>query len=338
LLGVHCGTQVNDSGNDGPNVVMEMSAAGRSAYGGNVSNQVIWAWVNAPGLDQPVERIAFINGEARQRQVFHADGLGSIATLTDESGATVQTYTYAAFGSIRTQTGTDLNRITYTAREAMGDSLGFFYYRHRIYDPHTGRFTSEDPLAFVDGANFYIYVGNNPVSFLDPDGLRIKLIGTPQEQAELLAVLQSFIRGTLTSDEEGYVSRAPCGQDEKYESTIDTLITSKNIYYVLFGDATLYGGGYFSPSGFNEGGSIVLSSDIGGTYVGWKGCSLVNDTRTMASVLAHELGHAITHVKKFHHADRRLPSGDPRKQKLENRAWRYSKTPYKRLNKSIPAK
>ena len=313
---------------DGADVVMEV----------NSNNQVIWAWVNAPGLDQPVERIAFINGTPRTRQVFHADGLGSIAALTDESDATIQTYAYEAFGSIRIRTGTDLNRITYTAREAMGDSLGFFYYRHRIYDPHTGRFTSEDPLAFVDGANFYIYVGNNPVSFLDPDGLRIKLIGTPQEQAELLAVLQSFIRGTLTSDEEGYVSRAPCGQDEKYESTIDTLITSKNIYYVLFGDATLYGGGYFSPSGFNEGGSIVLSSDIGGTYVGWKGCSLVNDTRTMASVLAHELGHAITHVKKFHHADRRLPRGDPRKQKLEKRAWRYSKTPYKRLNKSIPAK
>ena len=82
---------------DGADVVMEL----------NASNQVIWAWVNAPGLDQPVERIAFINGEARNRQVFHADGLGSIAVLTDESGEPVQTYTYAAFGSIRTQTGTD---------------------------------------------------------------------------------------------------------------------------------------------------------------------------------------------------------------------------------------
>jgi len=170
LLGVQCETQVNDSGNDGPNVVMEMSAEGRSAYGGNVSYQVTGAWVNAPGLDQPIERIAFINGTPRQRQVFHADGLGSIATLTDESGATVQTYTYAAFGSIRTQTGTDLNRVTFTAREAMGDSLGFFYYRHRIYDPHTGRFTSEDPLGFIDGANMYIYVGNNPLLFVDPTG------------------------------------------------------------------------------------------------------------------------------------------------------------------------
>jgi len=170
LLGVQCETQVNDSGNDGPNVVMEMSAAGRSAYGGNVSYQVTGAWVNAPGLDQPVERIAFINGTPRQRQVFHADGLGSIAVLTDESGATVQTYTYAAFGSIRTQTGTDLNRVTFTAREALGDSLELYYYRNRVLDPHTGRFTSEDPLGFVDGASRYVYVGNNPVNMVDPKG------------------------------------------------------------------------------------------------------------------------------------------------------------------------
>ncbi|MBP8656087.1 MAG: RHS repeat-associated core domain-containing protein, partial [Kiritimatiellae bacterium] len=111
-----------------------------------------------------------MNDTLRQKQLGHADGLGSIAVLTDESGATVQTYTYAAFGSIRTQTGTDLNRITYTAREAMGDSLGFFYYRHRIYDPHTARFTSEDPLGFVDGASRYVYVGNNPVNMVDPKG------------------------------------------------------------------------------------------------------------------------------------------------------------------------
>ena len=51
-------------------------------------------------------------------------------------------------------------------------SRGFFYYRHRIYDPNTGRFTSEDPLGFVDGANRVVYVGNNPINFIDPLGLR----------------------------------------------------------------------------------------------------------------------------------------------------------------------
>ncbi len=145
---------------DGANGMLEL----------NASNQVVRAYVNRPGVDQPIERIDFISGTARNRQVFHADGLGSIAALTDESGEPVQSYTYAAFGGIRTQTGADLNRVTYTAREALGDSIGFFYYRNRAFDPNTGRFTSEDPLGFVDGANRYTYCANNPAIYVDPDG------------------------------------------------------------------------------------------------------------------------------------------------------------------------
>ena len=35
------------------------------------------------------------------------------------------------------------------------------------------RFTSEDPLGFVDGANRYGYVGNNPMNWIDAFGLTI---------------------------------------------------------------------------------------------------------------------------------------------------------------------
>ena len=175
---------------DGANAVMEM----------NVSNEVVWAWIHGPGLDQPVERIGFINGTARNRQVVHADGLGSIAALTDESGETVQTYAYAAFGGIREQTGTDLNRVTFTAREAMGDSLGFYYYRNRIYDPNTGRFTSEDPLGFVDGPNRYIYCVNNPLLFLDPFG---------REKDEYCQNMDKLIEAAKNGDLAEYADNLP---------------------------------------------------------------------------------------------------------------------------------
>ncbi len=146
---------------DGPNVVMEL----------NSSNEVVRAYVNGPGMDQPIERLDFINGTPRNRQVFHADGLGSIAALTDANGEPVQTYTYAAFGGIRARTGTDLNRVTFTAREALGDSLGVLYYRNRVLDPGTGRLTTLDPMGFVDGPNGYVYVINNPINWTDPKGL-----------------------------------------------------------------------------------------------------------------------------------------------------------------------
>ncbi|HOR77808.1 MAG TPA: RHS repeat-associated core domain-containing protein [Anaerolineaceae bacterium] len=185
---------------DGADVVMELSA----------NNEVIWAWVNAPGLDQPVERIAFINGTPRQRQVFHADGLGSIAALTDGSGATVQTYTYAAFGSIRTRTCTDLNRVTFTAREALGDSLELYYYRNRVLDPTTGRFTSEDPLGFVDGPNRYVYCANSPVNNCDPDGSFV-ITGALLIQTGLSAV---------AGIAEGYIISKISGEDYTLKNAV----------------------------------------------------------------------------------------------------------------------
>ena len=56
------------------------------------------------------------------------------------------------------------------------------YYRARYYDPASGRFLSEDPSGFKAGANFYIYVANDPQDSTDPTGL-YKLTGFTPEQA-----------------------------------------------------------------------------------------------------------------------------------------------------------
>ncbi len=45
---------------------------------------------------------------------------------------------------------------------------------HRYYDSDTGRFLTRDPIK--DGRNWYSYCENNPVSGLDPDGLRFTLV------------------------------------------------------------------------------------------------------------------------------------------------------------------
>jgi uncharacterized protein RhaS with RHS repeats len=52
-----------------------------------------------------------------------------------------------------------------------GDFWEESYYRARYYDPIAGRFIGEDPLGFGGGADFYAYVENNPVFWIDPLGL-----------------------------------------------------------------------------------------------------------------------------------------------------------------------
>lgn len=41
----------------------------------------------------------------------------------------------------------------------------------RDYDPSVGRWTAKDPILFAGGqTNLYVYVGNDPVNFVDPEG------------------------------------------------------------------------------------------------------------------------------------------------------------------------
>lgn len=48
---------------------------------------------------------------------------------------------------------------------------GLYYYRARYYDAQVKRFVSSDPIGRQGGINQYAYVHNNPLSFIDPNGL-----------------------------------------------------------------------------------------------------------------------------------------------------------------------
>jgi RHS repeat-associated protein len=63
------------------------------------------------------------------------------------------------------------NSQQYTGRE--NDGTGLMYYRARYYAPASSRFISEDPIGWSSGqTNNYAYVGGDPISFVDPDGLQ----------------------------------------------------------------------------------------------------------------------------------------------------------------------
>ena len=137
------------------------------------NDQIKARYTHAPGIDEPisVDRDTDSNGTLETTYYYQYDGLGSVIAITDSSGNVVQTYVYDSFGKIVQQAGSLENSYTYTGREWDAEA-GLYYYRARYYGPTLGRFINGDPIGFAGGdVNFYVYVQNNPVNFIDPLGL-----------------------------------------------------------------------------------------------------------------------------------------------------------------------
>ena len=130
----------------------------------NSSGGVVARYSQSLSTDEPL--VMLRSGTA---DFYDADGLGSVTSLSDVGGTLVQTYLYNSFGAT-SGAGGITNPFQYTSREADPET-GLYYYRYRYYDPTTGRFLNEDPSGFAGGGNFYSYVGNSAIDFVDSYGL-----------------------------------------------------------------------------------------------------------------------------------------------------------------------
>ena len=130
----------------------------------NSAGTAVARYSQTQNIDEP---LAMLRSSATS--YYHADGLGSVTSLSNAAGSIANTYTYDSFGKLTGSSGSLVNPFQYTARESDSET-GLYYYRARYYDPTTGRFLTEDPIRFGGGINFYDYVANGPVLFVDPLG------------------------------------------------------------------------------------------------------------------------------------------------------------------------
>jgi len=106
-----------------------------------------------------------------------ADHIDTPRVLTDPQGNVRWRWMADAFGTAapETQPTASLPAITFNLRmpgqqyEPFG---GRFYNYFRDFDPTIGRYVQSDPIGLGGGINTYAYVGENPVSYIDPDGLQ----------------------------------------------------------------------------------------------------------------------------------------------------------------------
>jgi RHS repeat-associated protein len=165
---------------DGDNLIEETNSSGG----------VVARYEDTQNIDEP---LAMLRSGATS--YYHADGLGSITSLSSAAGSIANTYTYDSYGKLTASTGSLVNPFRYTARESDTET-GLYYYRARYYDPNPGRLLSEDPIDFAGGINFYAYVQNDPLNLFDPLGLR----ATKAATADCIAQgLQAFFPGVAAT-------------------------------------------------------------------------------------------------------------------------------------------
>lgn len=115
----------------------------------------------------------------------HTDYLGTTVCITDTSGKIVWECEKDSFGVIVSKTNSSFTP-NFTGK-LLDENTGLYYFNARWYDAEMGRFITEDPAR--DGGNWFVYCGNNPLSYTDPAGLY-----TEDADALLEKQHQSFLR------------------------------------------------------------------------------------------------------------------------------------------------
>ncbi|MCK4766075.1 MAG: RHS repeat-associated core domain-containing protein [Candidatus Aminicenantes bacterium] len=111
-----------------------------------------------------------------------SDQVNSTRIVTDGDGSVVYSAAHGPFGDVQktwVNTYDPKQKFSGKERETYSD---LDYFGARYYDSHSYRFVSVDPIRNRDAAianpqlwNLYAYCRNNPITYLDPDGRKIKI-------------------------------------------------------------------------------------------------------------------------------------------------------------------
>ncbi|MBU1455082.1 MAG: hypothetical protein KKD01_10190, partial [Proteobacteria bacterium] len=102
---------------------------------------------------------------------YHFDTNGNTLALTDSSGTVVAEYAYSPHGLFTSMGNPPDNPFTFAGQFGVLQQEGdIFLMTNRMYMATTGRFLQRDPLGLTGGVNLYVYAGNNPVGYIDPQG------------------------------------------------------------------------------------------------------------------------------------------------------------------------
>ncbi len=112
----------------------------------------------------------------------HADHLNTPRKVYNNTKQLRWSWDVGSFGATTpNENPSGLGVVTYNLRfggyQYFDAETGLHYNWYRYYDPKTGKFITADPIGLAGGINPFVYVSNNPLSYVDPLGLQQILPG-----------------------------------------------------------------------------------------------------------------------------------------------------------------
>jgi hypothetical protein len=119
----------------------------------------------------------------------------------------------------------------------------------RDYDAQVGRWTARDPILFRGGqANLFVYVGNDPVNFIDPEG-KVVWLAAAVVVVGALYVWNEMNNMAVDAQERAaqrYPDSPPLGQRDAWQHCVGACEIAAR-----FGDPAAYAAGYGREYGIN---------------------------------------------------------------------------------------
>ncbi|MFZ3183892.1 MAG: RHS repeat-associated core domain-containing protein [Pseudomonas sp.] len=174
------------------------------------------------------------------------DHLGSSQLELDANADILTQEEYYSYGGTAVRATQSASEVAYKTIRYSGkerDASGLYYYGFRYYQPWLGRWLNPDPAGTVDGLNLFRMVRNNPILYLDPNGMDPKKVA----DAAYKRMIDKGVAwsGFNTSKYSGFVNRAKLNMPDFRDSSIgitlnhaeDTFrkgITSEEVYLAHF--------------------------------------------------------------------------------------------------------
>jgi RHS repeat-associated protein len=116
-----------------------------------------------------------IKGTNTYRIISDHSGSPRLVVNTSD-GTIVQQMDYDVWGKVTNDTNPGFQPFGF-AGGLYDQQTGLVRFGARDYDPVTGRWTAKDPINFKGRqANLFAYVLNNPINFIDPNGLETAVV------------------------------------------------------------------------------------------------------------------------------------------------------------------